>query len=146
MCIKIIGGRVVWPQNGVKLADSVIQREAMLGLDEACHVIISDQVSVRTKVLAYLSIFPLLIGKVGDEDVPEGPTLTCESVGINLTHRGHTLCLKSNKQLAICLDRDKEGTVAFVLYNPDKIVLKVQGVYLQIEMPAPPDCANCDCE
>ncbi len=143
--LKIVNGLVVWSGNQIKLADSVIQREANFDLDRACRVIVSDRVSIRDKVLAYLSIFPLLIAKSGEDDIPMGPTLEVVSMGIDLTNRGQTLRLRSDKPLAICLDRDKEGIVQFVLFNQDKIILKVVGVYLNIEMPPPsPDCGSCD--
>ena len=142
--IRIIDGQIIWPGNQIKLADSVIQREANFDLDKACGIIVSDRVSIRQKVLAYLSIFPLLIAKVGEEYIGTGPTFEIMNMGIDLTNRGHTLLIKSDKPISICLDRDKEGVVQFVLFNQDKVILKVQGVYLQIEMPAPPDCGECE--
>jgi len=142
--ISVQEGQVIWSGNGVRLADSVIQREANFSLDRALANIYYSEASIRGTVLAYLSIFPLLIKKAEGDGQGVGPTMEVLCAGHNVHCDGHVLWLRSDMPITVGVQPGKEELVSFVLATPDRLIVRRGSVYLNIKLVPPPDCANCE--
>lgn len=143
--MRIVNGMVTWLQNGIRFADSVIEREATFSLDRAVVNIYSSNVGMRDLALAYLSIFPLLIKKAEDDGRGAGPSLEILCAGHDVHCDGHVLWLRSDVPITVCMQPGKEELISFVLAAPDRLIVRRGSIYLNIQMPSP-NCVNCDRE